>query len=371
MEYYTNKTWQYTSARTQAQKDGYNCGVHICAIGAALLQEKCLTDINPSKYRRKIRNTIQRQFNGIHSSTIAPSEGSLQAPGIPNDSGWEKSNLCNHTQVDHPLIPDCPNSNYSAPQTLEVINTAQDTTGNNVNIEELVRNYREFNRSSSAMSIPHELIETQTKRLTSLTTILTNECFGRHVVAKKTIQRSTTLGYYFGIMIQGAPKLENEYLLSSHTWKHYYIDGSPPVGEPTKEYTLSYINGDYGDGDLVNCKFDHEGQVYTTKRIPKGDQLFLAYGDSYSWCNLVKYMLTAMVSKINKLAAYARINGMVSIPDLYICDIQIANLTDEAIDNGIFQQGTEEILELLINVIQGRQSRNPQILLNEQSPTKD
>ena len=76
MEFYTNKPWQYTCARTQAQKDGYNCGVHICAIGAALLQEKGLTDISPSKYRRKIRNTIQRHYN-----SIAPTTGGT--PGRP------------------------------------------------------------------------------------------------------------------------------------------------------------------------------------------------------------------------------------------------------------------------------------------------
>jgi len=96
---------------------------------------------------------------------------------------------------------------------------------------------------------------------------------------KKNILRGTILGYYFGRIIRGTVTHENDYLLSSPTWNNYYIDGSPPEGEPTKEYTLSYINGDYGDGDLVNCKFDHEGQVYKTKRIPKGDQLFLAYGD--------------------------------------------------------------------------------------------
>jgi len=156
-------------------------------------------------------------------------------------------------------------------------------------------------------------------------------------------------------MIQGTAKNENDYLLSSPTWNNYYIDGAPPEGEPTNEYTLSYINGDYGDGDLVNCKFDHEGQVYTTKRIPKGDQLFLAYGDMYSWCNLVRHMLTAMVKKINMLAEYARLSP--SIPALHICDGHIANLTDNAIENGIFQQGTDRILELLVNAIQGRHAR--------------
>jgi hypothetical protein len=164
---------------------------------------------------------------------------------------------------------------------------------------------------------------------------------------------------------------ENDYLLSSHTWNNYYIDGSPPAEEPMKEYTLSYINGDYGDGDLVNCKFDHEGQVYTTKRIQKGDQLFLAYGDSYNWCNLVRHMLSAMVRKINKLAAHTRLNRVSSIPDLHICNTQMASLTDDAIENGSFQQGTDEILVLLVNAIQGRHVVAPQAPPSESSPTKD
>ena len=134
MEYYTNKPWQFTSARTQAQKDGYNCGVHICAIGAALLQEKCLTDMIPSKYRRKIRNTIQRHFNGIHSSTNAPSEGGLNVIGNPNNPGWEKSIIGNEILVDQSYRPDDPNRACNAPQTPEELNTIQDTTGNNLNI---------------------------------------------------------------------------------------------------------------------------------------------------------------------------------------------------------------------------------------------
>jgi hypothetical protein len=90
-----------------------------------------------------------------------------------------------------------------------------------------------------------------------MATIHTNDVFGRHVVAKKIIQRGTTLGYYIGKIVQGDAKQDNDYLLSSHTWNNYHIDGSPPTGEPVSEYTLSYINGDYGDGDLINCNFDN------------------------------------------------------------------------------------------------------------------
>ena len=192
LEFYTKKPWQYTIARTQAQKDEYNCGVHICAIGAALLQEKCLTDITPSKYRRKIRNIIQRHFNKIHNGN-SPSEGGLCLTGYPGILGWERS-------TDLPLSSDGLKSNnlgrvsaltdqalqascaYSSPSA--EISTTHYTAGDNDNTEELVRKYRNCNLSTTAMCIPHELVETKTKRLTSLTTILTNECFGRHVVAK-------------------------------------------------------------------------------------------------------------------------------------------------------------------------------------------
>ena len=159
---------------------------------------------------------------------------------------------------------------------------------------------------TNSISIPHELVKTQTQRNTTMTTIYTNESFGRHVIAKKNIQQGTTLGYYVGKLIQGASEHDNDYILSSHTWNDYHIDGTPPEGEPSRKYTLSYINGDYGDGDLVNCKFNHEGLVYKTKRISKGDQLFLEYGNNYTWNNMVRHMLISMVKKMNSRATLVR-----------------------------------------------------------------
>ena len=82
-------------------------------------------------------------------------------------------------------------------------------------------------------------------------------------------------------------------------------------------------------------------------------------------------MLNSMVSKINKLAAYMRLNRSSSIPDIHICNMHISNITDNEIETGNFQQGTDELTELLINAIQGRYTVVPLALPNEQSPTKD
>ena len=82
-------------------------------------------------------------------------------------------------------------------------------------------------------------------------------------------------------------------------------------------------------------------------------------------------MVTTMVSKINKLAGYAGFNMPSSMKDLHICERDISNLTDDAIENGTFQQGTDEVLELLVNAIQGRHAGVLQFLPGDQAPTKD
>ena len=131
MEFYTKKPWKYTVARTQPQKDGYNCGVHVCAIGAALLQEKCLNDISPPKYRRKIRNVIQRHFNGnsnimsleegadhntssnkkcVHRSLGPDNTHTSKTSGIRMESSGENTSRERSGPADSPPSPNCSSS---------------------------------------------------------------------------------------------------------------------------------------------------------------------------------------------------------------------------------------------------------------------
>ena len=78
-----------------------------------------------------------------------------------------------------------------------------------------------------------------------------------------------------------------------------------------------------------------------------------------------------MVNKTNKLAAHIRTNSEYTMPDICICNTYITNLTDDAIENGNFEDGTNEILELIVNAIQGRHICTPQALPGKQGSSKE
>ena len=55
----------------EEQTDSYNCGVHICAIAASLQEPQAAArNIDPKRYRRTIRNAIQKHYNAMDPAVL-------------------------------------------------------------------------------------------------------------------------------------------------------------------------------------------------------------------------------------------------------------------------------------------------------------
>ena len=120
---------------------------------------------------------------------------------------------------------------------------------------------------------------------------------GLGLYAEENIEKGLHIGWYYGKVFIEYPHNNSQYILNVHSkpswvsddiWKNripghgIFIDGDP-VYSTNKDDDIKYRLGrlNHKTNKHINAKFLSNGRLVATKKIRKGCEIFINYGDDY------------------------------------------------------------------------------------------